>query len=95
MFYLNLDDNGYLLSISKIKTNVPSVESLDGLDLSGYRINAHRWTGSELVFDEERYAEIETEIQAAAEAASAPTQLDRIEAQATYTAMMTDTLLEV
>lgn len=30
-----------------------------------------------------------------AEKANEPTQLDRIEAQVTYTAMMTDTLLEV
>ena len=29
------------------------------------------------------------------EPAEAPTQLDRVEAQVTYTAMMTDTLLEV
>lgn len=29
------------------------------------------------------------------EATEAPTQMDRIEAQVTYTAMMTDTLLEV
>lgn len=95
MFRLNLDENGYLLSVYEGVGGGPSIDSMDGFDLSGYRINAHRWTGSELVFDEERYAEIEAEIQAAAEAANAPTQLDRIEAQATYTAMMTDTLLEV
>lgn len=29
-----------------------------------------------------------------AEGVTAPTQVDRVEAQATYTAMMTDTLLE-
>lgn len=35
------------------------------------------------------------EEQAAREQASEPSQLDRVEAQAIYTAMMTDTLLEV
>lgn len=35
------------------------------------------------------------ELEAAVTAAAVPTQMDRIEAQVAYTAMMTDTLLEV
>lgn len=95
--YLNLSNDGYLLSVSK----TPIVGGIEydttGFDFSGVRLHAHRYDfeTKTLVLDEERLAELEAEDQAAVEAASAPTQLDRIEAQATYTAMMTDTLLEV
>lgn len=96
--YLNLDTDGYLLSVSKtpVKNGV-AIDSLAGFDLSGHRINAYRYdfeTGT-LVLDETRLAELDAEAAAREEAANAPSQLDRIEAQATYTAMMTDTLLEV
>lgn len=54
-------------------------------------IPRYRWDGTQAV---ER-SEEEIKADKAAISDSAPTQLDRIEAQTTYTAMMTDTLLEV
>lgn len=50
----------------------------------------YRWDGTKAV---ERNEE-EIEEDRAAQKAPAPTQFDRVEAQVTYTAMMTDTLLE-
>lgn len=65
MFYLNLDENGYLLSVSKTKTsNSPFIKSLKGLDLSGDRINCYRWDGDTLVFDFSRQEEKENETRA-------------------------------
>ena len=61
MYYLNLDEDGYLLSVYTLgesetgPADAPALESLDGLDLSGSRIRAYRWDGSALSFDEERY----------------------------------------
>lgn len=84
MFYLNLDETGYLLSVSKTKSSGPSVDSLDGFDLSGYRINAYRWDGSTLVLDETRLAEVEAEAKAQEEAMAAllaaPTTDERLAA---------------
>lgn len=65
-YYLNLDAGGYLLSVSTAPMDAPSIESLDGLDLSGSRINAYRWDGESLVLDGARLAELEA--QEAAEA---------------------------
>jgi len=59
--YLNLDKDGYLLSISSTNTGGPSVDTLEGLDLSGNRLGAHRWNGSGLVLDEDKLAQTETE----------------------------------
>lgn len=41
------------------------------------------------------YTPVEPEVEQEVITEPAPTQLDRVEAQVTYTAMMTDTLLEV
>ena len=57
--YLNLDKDGYLLSISSTNTGGPSVITLEGLDLSGHRLGAHRWDGSGLVLDEDKLAQME------------------------------------
>lgn len=88
-YYLNLDSEGWLLSVSTIGSGT-YITSLDEFDLSGYRISAHRWNGTTLVFDEEKYAELEEEYTVQPQ----PTALDRLSAQVYYTAMMTDTLLE-
>lgn len=95
MFYLNLDENNYLLSVSKTNVGSISIESLDGLDLSGCRINAYQWNGEKLEIDKDRLAELEADEKAIDDIENLPSQLDRIEAQITFTAMMTDTLLEV
>ena len=61
-FYFNLDSDGYLLSVSNTEMpDCPSVESIDEYDLSGCRIGAYRWTGGELVLDEEKLRELEKE----------------------------------
>ena len=59
-YYLNLDDEGYVLSINTVDLgqDEPSVETIDGLNLSGLRIRAHRFEGGALVFDEARYAKL-------------------------------------
>ena len=60
MYYLNLDENGYLLSIAATEMpDCPTVESISAYDFSGYRIMAYRWTGEELVLDEEKLKELE------------------------------------
>lgn len=60
-YYLNLDENNYILSIAEIGEGVEAELNLADYDLSGYRINAHKWDGETLVFDADRYAEIEAE----------------------------------
>lgn len=47
------------------------------------------------IAEKEAYGEIESYDDGKANPADSPSQLDIIEAQVTYTAMMTDTLLEV
>lgn len=61
----------------------PPIYDMDGIPL-------YKWTGSEVV---PRTPE-ELEADRAAIPAPPPTALERVEAQVTYTAMMTDTLLE-
>ena len=92
--YLNLDADGYLLSVflSPEELDCPRVEAWDGIDISGARIGAWRWDGTGLVWDEEHWAQIEA---AEREQTPAVTREDRLESQLYYTAMMTDTLLEV
>lgn len=60
MYYLSLDKDGYLLSVS-LTGDGPAVETLDGLDLSGNRIGAYRWDGDALTLDTEQLARLEAE----------------------------------
>lgn len=81
-YALSLTDNGRVLSVTFEKyapTNAVIVDVLPSGNVSDYR-----YVNGEFVHDPVVVSEIET-----------PSQLDRIEAQVTYTAMMTDTLLEV
>lgn len=55
-------------------------------------IPRYKWDGAAAV--ERTEEEIEADRAALPKPEDTPTQLDRVEAQATYTAMMTDTLLE-
>lgn len=64
MFHLNLDENNYLLSVASVGGGIETDINLDNYDLTGYRINAHKWDGETLVFDADRYAEIEAENEA-------------------------------
>lgn len=82
-YALNLADDGHILSVTFAKyatANAVVVEDLPDGDVSEYR-----YVGGKIIHDpivEENSKD-------------SPTQLDRIEAQVAYTAMMTDTLLEV
>ena len=61
MIYLTLDENMYLLSVATVGGGIETDIDLSGYDLTGDRINAHKWDGETLVFDADRYAEIEAE----------------------------------
>lgn len=64
MYYLNLDENNYLLSIASVGVGVEADIDLEEYDLTGDRIRAHKWDGESLIFDADRYAEIEAEKEA-------------------------------
>lgn len=67
MYYLNLDEDGYLLSVYTLgesdqgPADAPALETLDGLDLSGARIGTYKWDGEGLTLDEGRFAELQAE----------------------------------
>lgn len=82
-YALNLAEDGRVLSVTFEKyapVNAVIVEELPEGDVSSYR-----YVDGEFIYDPVPLVEVEEQ----------PTQLDRIEAQLIYTAMMTDTLLEV
>ena len=82
-YALNLAEDGRVLSVTYEKyapTGAVIVETLPDGDVSEYR-----YVAGEFIHDPIAVAEVTPE----------PSQLDRIEAQIAYTAMMTDTLLEV
>lgn len=87
-YTLNLDTNNYVLSIAH--TSNDNIE-LDLLQVDLRYLNAYKFIDGKIVLDG-------TKKQAIIEAENAreetPTQLDRIEAQVLYTALMTDTTLE-
>ena len=58
--FLNIDKDGYLLSVANVGGGVKVDLNLSNFDLSGDRINAHKWDGKTLVFDANKYAEIKT-----------------------------------
>lgn len=81
-YSLNLAEDGRVLSVTYenyAPENAVLVEDLPEGDVSQYR-----YVDGEFLYDP---APVQVE--------ETPTQLDRIEAQLAYTAMMTDTLLEV
>lgn len=83
MFALNLGENGRVLSATLPEyapSTQPQVESLPEGDLYEYL-----YVDGDFIHDPLPKQEEET---------PAPTQLDRVEAQTMYTALMTDTLLE-
>lgn len=83
-YALNLAEDGRVLSATFEKYAPPDAVLVDELpegNLSDYRLQ-----DGAFVYDPLPEPEPEPET---------PSQLDRVEAQATYTAMMTDTLLEV
>ena len=82
-YALNLAEDGHILSVTFEKyatDNMPVVEELPEGDVADYR-----YVNEEFVYDPIPKPVVE----------EFPSQLDILEAQVTYTAMMTDTLLEV
>lgn len=82
-FALNIADDGRILSATFEQYAAPDAIIVDVLPEGD--ITDYRYVDGAYVYDPLPEPEpVEPE----------PTQLDRVEAQATYTAMMTDTLLE-
>lgn len=61
IIYLNVDENNYLLSVAKVGGGIEAEINLAEYDLTGDRIRAHKWENDTLIFDADRYAEIEAE----------------------------------
>lgn len=57
-YFLNLDENNYLLSVASVGGGIQADIDLDEYDLTGDRIRAYKWENNKLTFDSERYAEI-------------------------------------
>jgi hypothetical protein len=99
-----LDNNGYVKEWILDETHVQmghanalTIPTPSNLDVNQFRkeYKSYKLENGELVKDTNRLQELEQEKAALiASKKNQPTQLDRIEAQIAYTAMMTDTLLE-
>lgn len=91
MYALNLNKENRILSATYDKyapVHQPRVTELPQGDITDYK-----YINQEFIYDPLPMEENEIENEEA-NAANTPSQLDRIEAQVAYTAMMTDTLLE-
>ena len=83
-YALNLAEDGRVLSATYERFAAPGavlVEAIPEGNLSDYR-----WQDGEFLYDP---------LPEPVSVPEEPSQIDRVEAQSTYTAMMTDTLLEV
>ena len=93
MYKLNLDPEGYLLSISYepggVEAGEPAIDTLAGLDLEGNRISAHRWDGEKLILDKEKLAAIDAEKDKREEIENRPSFQEQIRADVDYIAAMT------
>ena len=58
MYYANLDENNYVLSVNTVDNGDPPLESIDEYDFSGYRIMAYRYEDGKLMFDENHYNQL-------------------------------------
>ena len=82
-YALNLAEDGRVLSATFEKYAPPDAVLVD--ELPEGNLADYRWQDGAFVYDP---------LPEPAPAPEEPSQLDRVEAQVTYTAMMTDTLLE-
>lgn len=87
--FINLDENNYLLSVAKVGGGLEVDIDLTAYDLSGNRIRAHKWENDTLIFDAEKFAEIEAKKQNQEESEATPTALERLRADVDYIAIMT------
>lgn len=83
-YALNLAEDGRVLSASFVSEHTPN-DAVIVDELQDGNICDYRYVDGQYVYDPIPVEKVEEK----------PTQLDRIEAQVAYTAMMTDTLLEV
>ena len=74
MIYLNIDESNYLLSVATVGGGIEADIDLTKYDLTGDRIRAHKWENDTLIFDAERYAEIEEENKQPKEVVTIPTE---------------------
>lgn len=88
LYTLNLDTNNYVLSIAHTRSD--NIE-LDLSQVDPRCLNAYQFVDGKLILNEAKKQAI---MDAEKVREETPTQLDRIEAQALYTALMTDTLIE-
>ena len=88
MIYLNIDENNYLLSIAKVGGGIEAEIDLAEYDLTGDRIRAHKWENDTLIFDADKYAEIQAEKEAEQEQEQ-PTEIEQLRADVDYIAVMT------
>lgn len=75
--YLNLDVDGYVLSVSGTENEclTPADIELTDYDLSGERLSCHRWANGALTFDAGKYETLTKVDEAAAEIARLRTEL--------------------
>lgn len=61
-YYLQCDDDGYLLTVGYQPESTgagPYLDSLEDFDFEGERLHAYRLSGRDLIFDPERFAALE------------------------------------
>lgn len=90
-YKVEFDNDGYITGFYVPEDESQGDYSFDGSLLELHYLRAYKIVNNEPWLDEVKKAEIIAEEEAEAQK---PTQLDIVEAQATYTALMTDTLLE-
>lgn len=89
-YTLNLDLNKYVLSIAHTPNDNIELD-LSTIDLS--YLNAYQYLDGVLVLDEAKKTLLFEQEKKREEEAKKPTQLETIEAQVLYIAMITDTLI--
>lgn len=92
LYTLNLDDNNFVLSIANTVNDDFEIEDLESLELR--YLQAYQKVGDKLVLNEKRKQELIEEEEERKRKEQEPTDFERLEAQAYWTAMMTDTMLE-
>lgn len=89
-YKINLDENNYLTGFMHM-ANEEDVYELNPSEMNLEYLNCYKLVNDEVIFDKEEYQRTLEEQEAEKQK---PTQLETIEAQILYTALMTDTILE-
>lgn len=91
LYTLYLDENNYILSIANTADDNVELD-LESMELE--YLQAYQYIDGVLTLDENKKAEMIAEEEQRKRKAQEPTDFEKLEAQITYTAMMTDTMLE-